>query len=185
MNLPQTSQDFAKPSSIVNLMIYQCVWFACVFGAAQRMPNLGVMTAIAGVAWHLVHVRDAGAELRLILLTGLLGGAWDSLLVILNLVEYSKTEEISWMAPFWIFALWMAFATTFNVCLRWLRDYWWLAVILGGLGGPLAWWAGDQAGALELVHTKAALLTIGLGWSFLLPVLMALAKQMDGVGQPD
>ena len=77
----------AKPWIIANLVIYQAVWLACVWGAARAIPALGCAAAMAAVAWHLCKVERPLSELKLVLLTGLLGGTWDSLLVIFDLID--------------------------------------------------------------------------------------------------
>jgi len=172
---------FWRPRVVANLVFYQAAWLACVLGAAAGKPVWGVLAALAAILWHLSQARRPLDELWLVSLTGLLGGAWDSLLVVLGLVHYPHGAPLPWMAPVWIVMLWMAFATTFNVCLGWLHGRWWLASAFGLAGGPLAWWAGHRLGALELVSVLPALAVLALGWAVLMPVLMGLAKRFDGI----
>ncbi|MGR9036530.1 MAG: DUF2878 domain-containing protein [Gammaproteobacteria bacterium] len=174
------SSAFFEPGNIANLLIYQFVWLACVLSAAGGMPTLGGLTALAGVLWHLIQARRPMAEVQLILLTGLIGGLWDSLLIVLGLIRYPSGSLMPWMAPVWIVALWMAFATTFNQCLRWLHGRTALAAVFGALGGPLAWWGGQALGALQLIHQMPALVALGLGWAMLMPALIRLAEHFDG-----
>ena len=65
--------------------------------------------------------------------------------------------------------------------LRWLWNRPGLAALLGLVGGPLAWWAGDRLGALDLVAPGFSLCVIGLGWAALMPILLALAAWCDTV----
>lgn len=173
----------AGPGILSNLVIYQTVWLACVLGAAHRMPVLGSLAALAAVAWHLSRVERPLDELKLILLTGLAGGVWDSLLVVFGLIHYPSGAILPGLAPVWIISLWAAFATTFNVCLRWLHGRFWLASVFGLLGGPLAWWAGAGLGALQWVNFPSALVALGLGWAVLMPGLIRLAMRFDGVSR--
>ncbi len=177
------ARSLAKPGIIPNLVIYQTVWLACVWGAAHGIPALGCVAAMAAVASHLSKVKRPLDELKLVLVTGLLGGVWDSLLVVFDLIHYTSGSITPWLAPVWIISLWMAFATTFNVCLRWLHGRFWLASIFGLLGGPLAWWAGASLGALQLVGPLTALSVLGLGWAALMPALIKLAAGFDGVSR--
>ena len=109
-----------RPGPLVNFMLYQVAWLACVLGAAKGQPLIGVGVALLVVAQHLALSPNAGQELKLILLTGLLGGAWETWLVTQGWVRYTGAE-IPWLPPVWIIALWLAFATTFDVSLRWLQ----------------------------------------------------------------
>lgn len=148
------------------------------------MPALGTLTAIAVILWHLADVVRPFAAAVPIVLTGLLGGIWDSLLVNLNLIHYPSGMVFTWMAPYWIIALWMAFATTFNLAFHWLHGRLLPATLFGAVGGPLAWWAGARLGALELVNPIPALTALSLGWMVMMPLLMQLAARFDGVSEP-
>ena len=163
---------------LANFALYQLAWLACVWGAAAGRSGIGVAVALGVVAVRLRGAGRLGAELRLILLTGLIGGAWESLLTGLDWVRYQDSWATGW-PPLWIIALWLAFATTFNVSLRWLRNRAGLAALLGLVGGPLAWWAGERLGALDLVAPGFSLCVIGLGWAALMPILLALAARYD------
>jgi hypothetical protein len=178
------SAGLFEPGVVANFILYQIAWLACVVGAAAGLPGLGTATAGGVIVWHLAHASRPPAELRLILLTGLIGGAWDSLLVGLGLIHYPSGTLLPWLAPHWIIALWMAFATTFNSSFRWLKGRVLPAAIFGLVGGPLAWWAGDRLGALELIKPARALAALGGGWMALLPILMRLAMRFDGVSGP-
>jgi len=166
---------------VVNLILYQIVWTACVMGAAENLPLLGPAAAALAIAWHLLRAARPLPELALILIAGTLGGIWDSLLVSLDLVRYASANAAAGLAPYWIVGLWMAFATTFNLSFRWLKGHWILAGLVGLLGGPLAWWAGAQLDALVLVKAKTSLTILGIGWALLLPTLMAMAQRLNGI----
>ena len=167
-----------RPGPLVNFMLYQVAWLACVLGAAKGQPLIGVGVALLVVAQHLALSPNAGQELKLILLTGLLGGAWETWLITQDWVRYVGGES-AWLAPAWIIALWLAFATTFNVSLRWLQPRPLLAAVLGLVGGPLAWYAGARLGALELPDPSLALSVLGAGWAALMPLLLWLASRLN------
>jgi hypothetical protein len=182
MSSPQAaSGEAGQPSTAAvlgNLFLYQAAWFACILGAAAGYPLLGTAASIGAVAWRMAWAQQRWAELQLILLAGLVGGAWENLLTGLDWVRYQGAEPAG-LAPLWIIALWLAFATTFNVSLRWLRPRPVLSALLGLIGGPLAWWGGARLGALELVDRDFALVMIGLGWAALMPLLLAAAAWLE------
>jgi hypothetical protein len=169
---------------VINVVLYQLGWFACVLGAAHGLPWIGPLAAAAIIAWHLARAARARPELALVACAVLLGALFDTLLVQSGWVHFSAGALIAGTAPCWMMALWAIFATTLNVSLRSLRAHPVLALILGALGGPLAYFAGARLGAITLVAAGPALSVIALGWAVLTPVLLLAARRFDGYAQP-
>lgn len=132
------------------------------------------------VVWHIAYAARPRAELLLILMVAAIGAAYDSALVALGWVDYPSGMLLPGTAPHWIVALWMLFATTLNVSLRWLRRSRLAAAALGAVGGLLAYWGGARLGAMELVVPFAAAAAIALGWAVLTPCMVWLAQRFDG-----
>jgi len=164
----------------INIVAYQCAWFACILGAAAQRPGLGMAVALAVVLWHLGSAPEPRRELRLIGIAVLLGLAFESLLVASGWVHMEPGVLFGSITPLWMVALWAAFATTLNVALRGLRHRYLLCAALGAVGAPLAYYAGARLGALHWVNEVPALLVIALGWAVLTPVLMKSAQRFDG-----
>ena len=169
---------------VTNVVLYQLGWFACVLGAAHGFPWIGPLAAAAIIAWHLAHAARARPELALVACAVLLGALFDTLLVQAGWVHFSAGALIAGTAPCWMMALWAIFATTLNVSLRSLRTHPVLAMILGALGGPLAYFAGARLGAITFIDARPALGAIALGWAVLTPVLLLAARRFDGDAQP-
>lgn len=170
-----------KPSPrltpLINFLLYQVAWFGCVMGAAAGHPMIGVGLSLLIIGLHLAWSPSPITELRIILLTGIIGGLWETLIVQQDWVRY---QGLTWagLPPFWIVALWLGFATTFNSSMRWLQPRYGLASLLGLIGGPLAWVAGERLGALQLPDSGVDLMAIGLGWSVLMPGLLLLTQRL-------
>ena len=165
---------------LINIVIYQICWFACILGGANGMPMLGVGFVAAAVAYHLLRADDARAEGILILAAALIGAIWDSLLVAAGWLVYPSGTLIDGAAPYWIVALWIVFATTFNVSLRWFKQHLMLAALFGAAGGPLAFYAGARLDGVVFTDTTIALTALGLGWTLLMPSMMLLARRYNG-----
>ncbi len=166
---------------LINFALFQLAWFACVLGGANGLPVAGVLAVIIAVAVHLIYCRDPMSELRLIILVGLIGTAWDSLVVSAGLMAYPSGTFLAAMAPYWIIAMWVNFAVTINVSMSWLKGRLLLAAIFGGLGGPLSYLAGYKLGGVEIPDLWLGLGVQGIGWFFILPVLTLLAGRLNGV----
>ena len=117
---------------IVNIVLFQIGWFACVLGAAHAMPWAGTGVAAAVVAYHLMRAARPPEELKLIAVALVIGAAWDSALVALGWISYPTGNFIAGVAPHWILAMWALFATTLNISMRWMKQRWVRpAVVLG------------------------------------------------------
>jgi hypothetical protein len=166
---------------LFNLIAFQLGWFACVVGAARGWPLTGTAIAAAIVSWHIVRAARPVQELKLVLAALLIGALWDSSLVALGWIDFSSGTLLVGLAPPWILALWALFATTLNLSLRWLRQRWLLAALLGAVAGPLSYWAGARLGAVQFVAPWPALTALSLGWAVMTPLLARLARRFDGI----
>jgi hypothetical protein len=164
----------------INFVIFQVCWIVCILGGANGMPLLGVGFVTAAVAYHLLRAEDARAEGTLILAAALIGVVWESLLVAVGWLVYPSGTLIAGTAPYWIVALWVVFATTFNLSMRWFKQRLVVAALFGAAGGPLAFYAGSRLGGVEFPDTTIALTALGLGWMVLMPTMMLLAQRFNG-----
>lgn len=165
---------------LANFVLFQIGWFACVLGGAHDRPWFGTSIALAIVAWHVARAVRPRDELVLILISAGVGAVFDSALVAAGWVIFQSGTLVPRTAPHWILALWMLFATTLNVSLRWLRRWPLAAVVLGALGGPLAYWGGARLGAMVVVAPVAATAALALGWAVVTPSLVWLSRRFDG-----
>jgi hypothetical protein len=166
--------------TIGNFVTFQIGWFACVLGAANGMPWLGPVVCLPIIALHLATAGRPGPEINLMAAALAIGVVMDSLLVISGWLAYENGMLLGGMAPYWILAIWVLFASTLNVSMRWLRGRYLLAAVFGAVGGPLSYLAGAKLGAVELVNASAALVALGVIWAFTMPALMRLAERFDG-----
>jgi hypothetical protein len=166
---------------ILNFVLCQVGWFASVLGGANHLPWLGPVVVMPVVAWHLYTAVRPAEEALLIGVCGLLGAVFDSALVAAGWLGYPSGMLSGVLAPYWIVTMWMLFATTLNVSLRWLRERHWVSAAVGLFAGPLSYIAGAELGGVAFLDRNAALLALAIGWGLMLPALMALATRLDGV----
>jgi hypothetical protein len=167
---------------VFNLVAFKLGWLACVLGAAHQLPLVGTLIAIAIVALHMASVEAPGRELALVLIAGTVGALFDSLLAGTGLLVYAAGTLFAGTAPYWIVAMWLLFATLLNKSLRWLHGRLATAAVMGAIGGPLAFYAGHRLGAVEFGDFTGAMLALAAGWGVILPLLVQIARRLDGVG---
>lgn len=162
-------------SQIKNLVMFKIGWVACVGLAAAGQPLWATTAVAAVVALHLLNVPVKVKEALLLSSAAVIGLAWESLLVWSGLLSYPASGEFSPLAPYWIVAMWVLFATTINHGLSWAKRSWHVSALAGMVGGPMAFYGGAAMGAVEFSHTLAALAVIGAGWAILMPLLVLVS----------
>lgn len=166
---------------LVNFALFQAGWFSCVLGAAHGLPWVGPLVVVAIVLLHLSLAESPMLETRLLGCALILGLFFESLLSATGSLHYASGNLVRGIAPFWILAMWVLFATTLNVSLAWLKQNLLLASGLGALFGPLSYLAGAQLGGVEFIHRTAAPAFLAIGWALIMPFLVWLARHFDGM----
>jgi hypothetical protein len=163
-------------SRILNVLMSQVGWFACVLGAANDRPWTGCAIIFALIVIHLLLVKDRGNELRLLLAATLLGILFDTLQEALGVVRFRSGYIVDWLCPLWIALLWTQFATLLHISLNWLSGRYLLAGLVGLIGGPLAFFGGARLGA-AILHPNLlfSLVAFALEWAVAMPLMLWLA----------
>jgi hypothetical protein len=161
---------------IKNFIGFQIGWFACVVGAAQGYPLVAVAVASIIVILHLLRDNNLYSELCLIISAVFIGIIWESLLLASGWLAYASSGSAN-IAPIWLVAMWALFATTINHSMAWLKNRYFLALLLGAVFGPLAFIAGENLGAVVFLDRTVALTLLAVGWAVLMPLLLWLAQQ--------
>lgn len=165
---------------LVNALVFKVAWVSTIFGGANELPLFGPLVVMIAVAIHLWRAAEPHRELALVVLTGAIGLAWDSVMVAAGWLSYPSGTFVAGLAPYWIVGMWMLFATTLNVTFRWLHTRTWLAVVMGAVFGPMSYWAGSAAGAVLLIQPTIVFIALSASWALLMPGLLWLARQLDG-----
>lgn len=163
----------------VNLGIFYITWFICV---VWRMP-WAVAAAAVAIAFHLVWVRPGVGEWRVLIACSAVGIVVDSLLTLTGVFNFQTVVGGDvfgeTLAPLWLMALWLVFATTLNVSMKPLSNKLMLAGPLGAIMGPLSYWLGLKLNAVSFpLGVPITLSLLALIWAILLPVLLGIANRL-------
>lgn len=160
---------------------YEVVWFVAVVFAGRDRPWPGVMAALLFVGWQLSVSPHRRAALQVLAIALVCGVVIDGLVRGLHLAYYAAATPAlpTGGAPLWILGLWACFSLTLGGPLRALGTRPLLAVVLGGVGGPLAY-AGAAHG-WDALRFRApewqALALLGIGWAVAMPLLAVLTHR--------
>lgn len=165
---------------IVNFLLFQIGWFACVLGAANGRAWIGVVTVV--VIW-IVHLMTKGTrtDVPLILVAGVFGFVADTVLARTGAVGYSAELPIERFAPAWIVAMWINLAITLRHSLVWLSRRPRLAAALGAVFGPAAYWGAARLGAVRMVEPSLATVGVAAVWGLALPVLFWVSRCLERI----
>lgn len=169
-----------EPITVINFVAFQVGWLVCVLGGANQQALAGTMFVAAIVLLHLALAKRRLPELLLIASATLVGFIWDTCVVASGLMQYPSGNFATGFAPYWIVAMWALFATSLNLSMAWLKGRPLVACLLGAVGGPMAYLAGERLGGVQMPDPTLALGVQAAGWAVLLPVLTRLASRLNG-----
>ena len=157
--------------TLVNAVLFQAGWFACVFAAKQ--PWL-LAVPIAALLVHFLWTSSWAAEGRLVASVMLLGSVLDSFLLNIGVLDFGSN---SLLLPAWLALLWALMGTTLNHSLAWSARHWWLASLLGGVGGSLSYLAGSRIADVSFPYGQTpTLILLAVIWAVVLPLLHGFAR---------
>lgn len=165
-----------------NVLLYQLIWFLCVLGG-----NKGALAALPLLLVHLALSHKKRADLQMMGFVLFVGLLVDGTLQQVGLFIFTRP---GFPIPFWLMVIWLGLAITPHHSLAWLKNRPLPAALFGALGGPLAYWAGGQLGAVSFGWPLLqSLLVLSLVWIFTWSLIMyfsVLASKggNDGHGAP-
>jgi len=166
--------------TLLNIACFQLGWFACVLGAAHSMPWVGPLVAVPVIALHVYQADNSRLEIVLMLIAAVVGSLFDQSLLSLGLIKFTSGSLHGYLLPLWMVTLWLLFATTLNISLRWMRSRPIVAVLFGAVGGPLAYISGVKLGAMQFLQPTQMLIALAIGWGIFMPALLWLSTRLDG-----
>lgn len=163
---------------LVNGVLYQAGWFACVLGGASGRPWLGAAIGLALVLVHLAFVERRADEAKFIALAALAGTVIDSAQQAAGTVAFPSGHYAAWLGPVWLSVLWAQFATLPGHSLAWLAGRPAVSGLLGAVGGPLAFLAGERLGAVTFPSGRVlGCGVLALVWAAAFPLLLHFAAR--------
>jgi Protein of unknown function (DUF2878) len=168
---------------VINFVLFQAGWFACVLGAAKQLPWLGVIFMCLFLAWHISQAKQANPEIVLVVITVIIGAIYDQIMTQNSLLTYQAHGWSTDLPAAWILALWAEFAMVLNVSLRWMRGHWLIAVVFGAIGGPMAYIGAARLGAVTIDVLPLSYVALSVGWAIITPLLLKLSERFDGFSE--
>jgi hypothetical protein len=171
-------------TQLLNYLLYQIGWFACVLGAAWLRPWSGTVLALLLLAVHLGLATDRRRQLLIMGAAAGVGLLVDSTLLAFGVFAFHSGLVVEWLPPVWMSVLWIQFATTLNYCLRWLSGRYVTSAVLGLMGAPLAFLGGEKLGAISFLPPRGLhLALLAIWWCVAIPLLIYVADRLAASDQ--
>jgi Protein of unknown function (DUF2878) len=180
MTLKQTAW-IDKHRIVINIVGFQLLWWWCVLCGRQGAEILAISVVIVALIAHLKWI-ETWSDAFPIITVALFGCLFDQAMYRLHHITFMSHDGGSQWIPLWMVGLWLAFACTLNVSMRWLQGRWWLALLLGTISGPLAYLGAEKLEAIVLLQGKTTLLYLAIGWGLLFPWLLRMRQHWNNTG---
>lgn len=160
--------------NIVNFVLFQVGWFACV--VFPGMAAVGLVVVFLGLHMALVSQKRF-AELQFIGFGVVLGSLMDTLWFRTDVLNLVGNEDVL-IAPPWLVAIWVIFMTTLCHSLNWVGQKTWLPWVLAPFAGPFAYWSASKLGIVTLPDLSISLAAMAVGWMLLFPLLLFVRRSL-------
>ena len=162
--------------TILIIVGFQIVWFACAFGAAKELYYLPCIAGFLMIAGVVLSTPDKKSLLVFMVWTMVLGFLVDTVLLQHQFIQFKSLNPYPFnlYQPWWMSILWASFASSFSASFQWLANKYRLAAVLGAVFGPVAYYSGSQLGAIAPI-SEQGLVLVGLFWLISMPIMVWLS----------
>jgi hypothetical protein len=158
---------------LLHLALYQVVWLVVIIGGANLMVWPGVLAAGIMLLVHVAFSAQRLLTLGRLFQATVVGLIVDTVLASAGALSFTGCSCV--VPPLWMLVLWPAFASLFDDLLRWVPERPLVAVLLGAIGGPLAYLGGDALGAVAFPWgTGVGLGAVAVAWALATWVLVVI-----------
>lgn len=170
-------KNLLNKQTIINAVLFQALWFACVLGGAAQTLWPALIAGAVMIIWQSLPNNRHANDRLLVVAAMILGLIIDTCWTLFGAMQFAHHAPLGGLAPAWIIVMWVGFALTINHSMAWLRKHPLLPALMGFIGGPMAYLAGRKLGAVEyLIDPLILSLLLGIAWAISLTILVKLAQ---------
>lgn len=152
-------------------------WFGCVYCGKMNWGwgSLG-FPAVSWILLGLTLQWSVALTLRLLVLM-ISGLAFDSFAAHFSWLQFDPSPSFGWL-PLWMTSLWALFVSSLPLLQTALQKRYFLAALLGGVLGPLSYWAGGKYASLTMQGPLTLSIYV-LFWASYLPGSMYVLRPQE------
>jgi hypothetical protein len=162
-----------------NSVLYQAAWLGIVMAWVSDHVWLGLAVTAVALCVHFVWVsEDQRTDVLNIFFVLCVAIVLESANLWWGLYGVGGVGGQTLVDAPWLLLLWAVFATTLGYGLSGLQKHLFWAALLGGIGGPMAFWAGSRWGVLTLSNTHVAKILLAVEWAVCVPVMLWMHQRI-------
>jgi hypothetical protein len=165
--------------NIINFVLFQMLWVACVLGAANQIIWPAIVLVLTMLVTFSLPAFKVKNDIFLVIICLILGFILDSSLAYFNFIDYLFDYGYSSIAPLWILFLWIGFGLTLNHSMAWLFKNIKMGYLLMALGPPLSYISADRLGAVTISNMVLTSLIVSLSWMLVFTALILFKKNQQ------
>lgn len=156
---------------LVQYVGFKISWLLAAWGAVAGPPlsYWGASPFFLFLILHVLYTRRIW-ELWFALSVAVAGTGLDTIYNVTGLIHYNGTYPgLAFLAPIWITSLWAGLAVTLDHSMQMLveRPTW--TFLIGAVFGPMAYWTGDEMGAIRFsLDAWTTMLILAIPWGLML-----------------
>jgi hypothetical protein len=162
-----------RHGNLINGVLFQAAWFACVLGAAHGTSLWGAVV-LAGLFAYSAAAATPRRDLIAAASAAAVGFVVDTAWIRTGILSYGGAG----LAPVWIVMLWVAVGLSVNHSLAMFKLRPWLGGLLAGAGAPLSYLAGERFGAV-VVTAPQQLWMVSVAWFVLFALTFTLSRAFE------
>ncbi len=156
--------------SILNGLMFNITWLIIV---TSESAVIAPCAALLHLLIHFAVMGKGAIELKVIFQVALIGVVVDQLMFYLQVFTVAGSAALP---PVWMFCLWPVLATTVMHAFSSLQSRYFLAAVLGGVGGVASFIAGTRLTSVEFASAVFGPAIIAVVWAALFPLLLQLPR---------
>lgn len=167
--------------TIVNIILLNVLWFACVLGAANNLLWPGFLALSVLLVINIYNRSLKRIDLKIVLFSLMAGLIIDGLLHAQGMIRYEhKILDSAFLPPIWILILWVGFGATVRTGMQWLLAQPKLGAVIMLIGAPLSYFSAEKLGAANITMFWQAMSFIGVSWLLYFGLVIYLIKDYKG-----
>ena len=166
---------------IINVIGFYIVWWGCIFGVLYDYTYSGPLLALLFIIIHMKFVAIESMELKLICYISILGTIVDTSFILLGLLGYEGGygNNIA-IAPLWVTSMWACFAMSINHSMVWLKNKYFLSVLLGIIFGPLVYLSSEKVGIIQFISSfNLTVIVLAILWGLTIPIMYLINDKLE------
>lgn len=159
-----------------NALGFQAVWWSCIYFHDLLWGLPAVVCASIYIAIHFLLIGKRKKEFILVSKIFGMGLIGEALVSFLGIYTFVSKPLISFMAPLWLIALWIAFACTVNHSLKLVITKPKFSVPVGMVMGPFTYLSGQSLGVLNFNLSIGGIGAFAMIWAVYMSLIHIFQK---------